>query len=168
MTLTELNELNADEAYSWFNQCCVASRWCKLMLDGMPFKDKAALLHHAQQTWAQCENTDYLEAFEGHPMIGDIASLRAKYASTKTLASNEQQGAAEADEASLIELNQINHLYLAKHGFIFIICATGLSAQTMLNELKLRYVNTTSTEIVCAAAEQLKITLLRINKGLSH
>jgi 2-oxo-4-hydroxy-4-carboxy-5-ureidoimidazoline decarboxylase len=168
MTLTDLNELNADEAYSWFNQCCVSSRWCKLMLEGMPFNSVEALISLAQQSWQQCAVADYLEAFEGHPMIGDVDSLRAKYASTKTLASNEQQGAAQADEATLVELSALNHQYLAKHGFIFIICATGLSAQTMLTALKQRYANDTPNEISLAAIEQLKITLLRLNKGLSQ
>ena len=101
-------------------------------------------------------------------MIGDVDSLRAKYASTKNLASNEQQGAAQADEATLVELSALNHQYLAKHGFIFIICATGLSAQTMLTALKQRYANDTPSEISLAAIEQLKITLLRLNKGLSQ
>ncbi|MDP5031616.1 MAG: 2-oxo-4-hydroxy-4-carboxy-5-ureidoimidazoline decarboxylase [Paraglaciecola sp.] len=168
MTLSELNELPSDEAFSWFSQCCVSSHWCKLMVDALPFSDLASLLSWAQQNWQACSKLDYLEAFDGHPMIGDVASLRAKYASTKALASKEQQGAAEADEATLIELSEMNHKYLAKHGFIFIICATGLSALTMLNALKARYDNDTATEISLAAAEQLKITLLRINKGLSH
>ncbi|NKX19570.1 OHCU decarboxylase, partial [Alteromonadaceae bacterium A_SAG8] len=51
-------------------------------------------------------------------------------------------------------------------GFIFIICATGLSAQTMLEALQARLPNTTQQEITNAAAEQIKITLLRINKAL--
>ena len=166
MTLNELNKLKTDEAFAWFSHCCVASYWCELMVESMPYQDLASLLEHSQTAWAQCGNSDYLEAFEGHPMIGDVASLRAKYASTKELASNEQQGATQADEATLQALHQLNHAYLAKHGFIFIICATGLSAQTMLSALQSRINNDTATEITLAAAEQLKITHLRINKGL--
>ncbi|HBL20462.1 MAG TPA: OHCU decarboxylase, partial [Alteromonas mediterranea] len=60
-----------------------------------------------------------------------------------------------------------NQAYLDKHGFIFIICATGLSAQTMLEALQARLPNSTQQEIVNAAAEQIKITLLRINKSIS-
>ena len=168
MTVNELNNLTAEQALLWFSQCCVAQRWCALMVEARPYASIGALTSQATNSWAQCAEKDYLEAFEGHPMIGDMASLRAKYASTKTLASNEQQGAAQADESTLTELSELNHLYLAKHGFIFIICATGLSAQSMLAALKARINNSTQHEIQFAAAEQLKITLLRINKGLSH
>ena len=166
MTLNDLNNMNNDEAFTWFSQCCVAAYWCELMVESMPYKDLASLLDHSQTAWQQCKESDYLEAFEGHPMIGDVATLRAKYAATKNLASNEQQGASIADEATLQTLHKLNHDYLDKHGFIFIICATGLSAQTMLNALQSRIVNDTATEIALAAAEQLKITQLRINKGL--
>jgi 2-oxo-4-hydroxy-4-carboxy-5-ureidoimidazoline decarboxylase len=166
MTLNELNKLNSDEAFAWFSHCCVASYWCELMVESLPYKDLAYLLEHSQTAWQQCAESDFIEAFEGHPMIGDVASLRAKYAATKKLASHEQQGATEADEATLQKLHQLNQAYLAKHGFIFIICATGLSAQTMLGALQSRIDNDTATEITLAAAEQLKITQLRINKGL--
>lgn len=168
MTLSELNALSETQASAWFSQCCVAPRWCNLMIKARPYHSVTALLTQAQTSWAQCHTQDYLAAFEGHPMIGDVASLRAKYASSKTLATNEQQGAAQADEATLTELSELNHQYLAKHGFIFIICATGLSAHTMLDALKQRIINDTPTEISLAANEQLKITLIRINKGLSH
>ena len=168
MTLSELNALKDEQAYKWFSQCCVATYWCELMVESLPYADLAALLEHAQTAWQQCNDSDFKQAFEGHPMIGDMASLRAKYASTKELAGNEQQGAAQADEQTLAALSDLNHRYLAKHGFIFIICASGLSAQSMLMALRERYKNDTATEIKLAAAEQLKITLLRINKGLSH
>jgi 2-oxo-4-hydroxy-4-carboxy-5-ureidoimidazoline decarboxylase len=108
-----------------------------------------------------------LTAFEAHPMIGDVNSLRKKYATTKNMASNEQQGANGADDKTLHDLALANHDYLNKHGFIFIICASGLSAKTMLHALMLRLPNDTTTEITLAAAEQIKITLLRLEKGLN-
>jgi 2-oxo-4-hydroxy-4-carboxy-5-ureidoimidazoline decarboxylase len=59
----------------------------------------------------------------------------------------------------------MNREYVNKHGFIFIICASGLSAEAMLNELEIRLPNSTNTEIEKAAQEQIKITLLRIKKA---
>lgn len=100
-------------------------------------------------------------------MIGDLSSLRAKFASTKGLANSEQSGAARASEATLKILQQANIDYVNKHGFIFIICATGLSAEVMLIELQKRIGNSTPEEIEKAAQEQLKITLLRIQKALT-
>ena len=166
MKLTQLNALALADAHDWFSHCCASTRWCELMVAGRPYHSTEQLLDMAKVNWAKCSKADFLQAFEAHPMIGDVASLRAKYAATKQLASNEQQGAAQADEATLAALADKNHQYLAKHGFIFIICATGLSAQTMLDALSARLPNDTAKEITNAAVEQLKITLLRIQKGL--
>jgi 2-oxo-4-hydroxy-4-carboxy-5-ureidoimidazoline decarboxylase len=99
-------------------------------------------------------------------MIGDVNSLREKYAATKNMASNEQQGATDADIETLQNLATANHEYQNRHGFIFIICASGLSANTMLDAVLLRLHNDTATEMTLAAREQIKITLLRLEKGL--
>jgi 2-oxo-4-hydroxy-4-carboxy-5-ureidoimidazoline decarboxylase len=66
-----------------------------------------------------------------------------------------------------LALKNANQAYLDKHGFIFIICATGLSADAMLDALNERLPHTTDKEIQLAAQEQLKITLLRINKAIN-
>ena len=83
------------------------------------------------------------------------------------MASGEQSGAASADEQTLTELSALNKSYLEKFGFIFIVFATGKSAAEMLALLKARIGNQRDQEIQNAAAEQLKITLLRIDKLFS-
>lgn len=167
MTIEELNKLETKLLKDWFMQTCTAQSWCQLMVDGRPYDSLTALKSAAQNHWQSMQNDDFLEAFKGHPMIGDVNSLRKKYANTKALASNEQSGVKAASEKVLLELSKRNKEYYEKHGFIFIICATGLSAEHMLNELEKRLVNDTQTEINNAAKEQLKITLLRIDKALN-
>ena len=54
-----------------------------------------------------------------------------------------------------------------KNGFIFIICATGLSAEKMLSELEIRINNSRKQELINAAKQQINITLLRLNKQLN-
>ena len=166
MTLKELNTLSAEEASSWFEQCCAAKTWVYQMVKARPYSDKNALVNQAKRARAKCSDDDYLEAFTALPMFGDVDSLRKKFANTKAIAAGEQSGTASASEAVLRQLKEANHAYLDKHGFSFIICATGLSAQTMLEALQARLPNTTQQEITNAAAEQIKITLLRINKAL--
>ena len=100
-------------------------------------------------------------------MIGDVNSLREKFKNTKAMASNEQSGAQSASEETLQELHNLNHAYLDKHGFIFIIFATGKSADQMLQALRNRIDNDTATEIANAAAQQLEIAILRINQNLN-
>jgi len=51
-----------------------------------------------------------------------------------------------------------------KNGFIFIVCATGKSAAEMLELLNQRLPNDRAEELKNAAAEQAKITAIRINK----
>lgn len=164
--LEQLNYMDPDKAYTWFMQTCTATQWCELMTKSRPYTSVEQLIESAKQHWSLMQNNDYLEAFEGHPMIGDINSLRDKYAATKKMAGDEQAGTAEASEEVLKALQQANIDYLKKHGFIFIICASGLSAQTMLTALQERLVNSTATEQKIAAQEQLKITLMRISKAL--
>ena len=166
-TLDALNSASKEEAIDWFMQTCTASRWCKLMSEARPFSSVESLQACAAEIWQSMQNADFMEAFEGHPMIGDVSSLRAKYANTKALATNEQSGTANTTEATLQALHTFNLDYLNKHGFIFIICATGLSAEAMLEKLQARLPNETNIEIQTAANEQLKITQLRINKALT-
>jgi 2-oxo-4-hydroxy-4-carboxy-5-ureidoimidazoline decarboxylase len=168
LSLQALNNFTNKEAEQWFSQCCAAPKWSKGMAKALPLTDFDSLVKAAKQIWQQCSTPDFLTAFEAHPMIGDVNSLRKKYAATKNMASNEQQGANDADDKTLHDLALANHNYLNKHGFIFIICASGLSAKTMLDALMSRLQNDTATEITLAAAEQLKITLLRVEKGLEN
>jgi 2-oxo-4-hydroxy-4-carboxy-5-ureidoimidazoline decarboxylase len=164
-SLLALNEATENEAQAWFMQTCTSERWCRKMVKQRPFANLEALNSQANLQWQTMTSPDYIEAFSGHPMIGDINTLRKKYANTKALASNEQSGTQGASEETLHKLQQMNKAYLDKHGFIFIICATGLSADAMLNKLEKRLPNSTESEMENAAQEQMKITLLRINKA---
>jgi 2-oxo-4-hydroxy-4-carboxy-5-ureidoimidazoline decarboxylase len=57
-------------------------------------------------------------------------------------------------------------LYEEKFGYIFIVCATGKSADEMLGLLKSRLSNSPNEEIQVAADEQNMITKLRLEKLL--
>jgi 2-oxo-4-hydroxy-4-carboxy-5-ureidoimidazoline decarboxylase len=166
MKIETLNMIPASEAAAWFEQCCAATCWIESMVAARPYSDIQHIETQAAIAWSTCDKTDVLEAFTAHPMIGDVDSLRKKFANTKSIAAGEQAGTSQASEATLLELKKANQTYLDKHGFIFIICATGLSADAMLDALNERLPHTTDEEIQLAAHEQLKITLLRINKAI--
>ena len=55
-----------------------------------------------------------------------------------------------------------NDAYLKRFGFIFIVCATGKTAEEMLTLLRDRLSNDRATELRIAAEEQAKITALRL------
>lgn len=163
-TLTQLNNLSVAQAKALLMQMCSCETWCEKVLQARPFEKFHSLEQAADFAWQQLSETDYLQAFDGHPKIGDVNSLRAKYANTKALASGEQAAVNQADEAILHDLAILNEQYLTKFGFIFIVCASGKSAEQMLALLKARLPNDKTAELNNGAAEQRKIFQLRLAK----
>ena len=166
MDVADFNRLPDDEAHAALALCCVSERWIRGMLAGRPFASREALLAHSDALWSSLGEGDYLEAFEGHPKIGDVASLREKYAASGSLAAHEQSGVAGADESLLMRLAAGNARYEARFGFIFIVCASGKSAGEMCELLEQRLENSRETELRLAAEEQRKILTLRLEKML--
>lgn len=167
MELHELNTLSIAQLKEELTKCCGSASWVKKMLQHFPAKSTDNLLRAAEKEWDECNETDWKEAFTHHPKIGDLASLKKKFASTAQWASGEQSAVHGASEGTLEALAEGNRLYEEKFGYIFIICATGKGAGEMLNELESRLLNTEEEEILVAAAEQNKITQLRLKKLLS-
>lgn len=166
-SLAELNALSAEQANFAFTQCCTASLWVQAMVAARPFESIEQCQQQALVFWQGLGESDFLEAFEGHPKIGDVSNLRAKYAHTKALASGEQSAVSEADEATIQALAEGNQQYQDQNGFIFIVCATGKSAAEMLSLLQARLANNREQELTIAAEQQSQITAIRINKLLS-
>lgn len=166
MNLAQLNSLTVEQATQCFMQCCTSSTWVSAMVQSRPFTDRHDLTAKADLAWRGLAEKDYLEAFDGHPQIGNVDTLRAKYANTKALASGEQSAVSQASEQIIAALAKGNADYLKKFGFIFIVCATGKSAEQMLALLAARLPNDKTTELVNAAEEQRKIFHLRLEKLL--
>ena len=128
--------------------------------------NKDDLYQKSESIWFSLSSKDWLEAFIHHPKIGDIDSLRKKFHNTKSISENEQSGVNDAAESTLKDLAESNQLYEDKFGFIFIVCATGKSADEMLALIKIRLNNNANAEMRNAAKEQNKITQLRLEKLL--
>lgn len=167
MTLEELNHLNQTELKKELTKCCGSSVWVTKMCADFPVQLKEELFQKAEEIWYHCKKEDFLEAFEHHPKIGDMNSLKEKFASTSTWASGEQSGINQAGTDTIEALAKGNRDYENKFGHIFIVCATGKTAGEMLNLLQERLSNDANTEINIAMAEQNKITKLRLEKLLS-
>jgi OHCU decarboxylase len=163
-TATTLNAMDETNARVALTNCCAADAWVKRMLTQRPFADDDAVLAAAAAVAETLGDADWLEAFAAHPRIGDVDSLRKKYAATKNLAAGEQAGVDGAADLTLTELAALNRQYAERFGFIFIVFATGKSAAEMLTILKRRIDNTRDEELKNAAAEQLQITRLRLQK----
>ena len=163
MNLQELNELNEIDAKEVFSRCCSASNWVNDMVNARPYKDIDAVQARAVKVWRTMEKPDFMEAFDGHPKIGDPESLADKYRNTHALASDEQSSVEVASEEVIHKLAIANQQYKQKFGYIFIICATGKTADQMLDLINRRIYNDPESELAIAATEQQKITAIRIS-----
>jgi 2-oxo-4-hydroxy-4-carboxy-5-ureidoimidazoline decarboxylase len=157
-----LNSLDEAAVRTALTNCCASQAWVDAMLAARPFADDEAVEEAAEAAATRLTEADWLEAFAAHPLIGDADSLRKKYAATKSLAAGEQLGVEAASDATLQELSALNREYADRFGFIFIIFATGKTADEMLAILKRRLNNPRSRELLSAAGEQMKITKLRL------
>ena len=166
MTIESLNSLIYSEANEQFELCCGAANWVIKMNQNRPFQNKDDLYQKSESIWFSLSSKDWLEAFIHHPKIGDIDSLRKKFHNTKSISENEQLGVNDAAESTLKDLAESNQLYEDKFGFIFIVCATGKSADEMLAMIKIRLNNNVNAEMLNASKEQNKITKLRLEKLL--
>jgi OHCU decarboxylase len=128
------------------------------MLTHRPFTSGEQLSRAADQEWSKCGPDDWHEAFSHHPRIG--AAVSGKEAS-------EQAGAQSAPGSVREELAQVNREYEEKFGHIYIVCATGKTAEEMLSIARARLCNDADTELRIAAEEQRKIMQLRLRKLLS-
>lgn len=167
-----LNALSHDEARRAFTHACGAERWVDGMLSARPFDSTEHMLQAAEQLWNALPEPDVLEALRHHPRIGaDLAVLRARFfASEAALAASarEQAQVAQASEATLRALRDANAAYEARFGFVFLVFATGKSADEMLALCTARLGNDRHTELDNARREHVKITALRLSRIGEH
>lgn len=166
MTLDQLNALPEGEARDAFARCCGASRWVERMVARRPFVGVRSLLGIAFGFWMGLGPDDWREAFTHHPRIGDLESLKRRFASTADLATREQSAVAAASRVVLEALAEGNRAYEERFGYIFIVFASGRSAEEMLALLKDRLGNDPEDELKIAAKEQWKIMRLRLDTML--
>jgi 2-oxo-4-hydroxy-4-carboxy-5-ureidoimidazoline decarboxylase len=162
MAPSRIDDAPLEEASALLMACCGSSRWVDRMLGRRPFGSRAALLSAAREEWFALSADHWREAFEHHPKIGDASALRTRFAATRHLSEREQAGVASAADEIMEALAEGNRAYQKKFGFIFIVCASGRSAEEMLDRLLTRLPNDPAAEILIAAEEHAQITARRL------
>ena len=172
--LARLHALPADDARAALRRCCGSTRWADAMAAARPFEDAPALLRIAERTWWSLDEAAHREAFAAHPRIGATGATgatrdaHAPAGGDTAWSAGEQRAAATADASILAELAEANRIYHERHGLLFIVCATGRSAEAMLADLRARTPRSLADELRTAAEEQIKITRLRLHKLLGE
>jgi len=168
ITLENLNALSKADAFTKFEQCCVSKNWVNVMVVNRPFANEDELIKKAAAIWFNdCSEDDFKEAFTGHPKIGDVKSLKEKFANAKEWASGEQSKMSEANNTTILALSEANTAYENKFGYIFIVSASGKSANEMLAIINERLQHNIEDELFVAMNEQHKITVIRLQKMIA-
>jgi OHCU decarboxylase len=164
--LEQLNCAAEETAQSAFTSCCGSQTWARMMTEARPFAGVTALIKQAEEIWQNLEPAHWLEAFAAHPKIGARKAAPKQQLQSAEWSRGEQSGTQTANAAVLDALAEANRLYEKKFGYIFIVCATGKSAEEMLDLCRRRLKNDAASEIRVAAREQRKITEIRLKKLL--
>ncbi len=153
MTLAEFNALPSAQAESLLMDCCGSSGWAAGVSSRRPFENTETLHKSADAIWWNLERADWLEAFSHHPQIGDKPASGSEAA--RQWAAGEQSGARAASDDVKTRMARSNRAYFEKFGYIYIVCATGKSAEGMLAILNQRLQNDAPSELSFAAEQQL-------------
>ena len=131
-----------------------------------PFASEEEMMDIAAAVWNDLGTKDWLEAFAAHPKIGETKAAKTQQRQSADWSAREQAGIESAGDRLKQDLAAANAAYYEKFGFIFIVCATGKTAEEMLELCRTRFDNDRETEIANAAKEQQKITEIRLRKLL--
>jgi 2-oxo-4-hydroxy-4-carboxy-5-ureidoimidazoline decarboxylase len=160
MNLGSFNAAPAQDAERTVLACCASGTFAKAIAGRRPYPDQAALLTAIDTVFSALSWGDIVEAMREHPRIGD-RSVRGG------MSAAEQSGAAAASDEVRQGLVDGNVAYEQRFGHVFLICASGLSGQEMLDQLRARLDNDEEAERAVVRAELKKITRLRMTKMLS-
>ncbi|AYF79568.1 2-oxo-4-hydroxy-4-carboxy-5-ureidoimidazoline decarboxylase [Nocardia yunnanensis] len=160
MTLVEFNSTAGEELRPDLLTCCDAPTWADGVLADRPYADIDSLLARASELAAGLSGAEVDRALSAHPRIGD----RVQGSDTHSAWSRQEQSGVSQDESVAAQLLEGNLAYEQRFGKVFLICATGLSAEQILASLNQRLTNDDETEAKVVAEELRKIAVLRLRK----
>jgi allantoicase len=155
--LEYLNSLTEPEARRFFETACASEPWVLSMLDRRPYSGMEDVINGAAAAFELLGESDWLEAFSGHPRIGEKGDRNAN---------QEQAGVRDAAADILAAVADANRRYEERFGFTYIVYASGKSAEEMLAIAEVRLESTREEEIETASREQRGITDTRLRRML--
>ena len=150
------------EAAALLETCCGSTVWVQGMIVRRPFGTLHVMQQVADDLWWSLAPDDWREAFDHHPRIGEQAATAPQSAQARAMSSDEQRGVSLAGADLRQALADGNREYERRFGHIYLVSAAGKSADELLAILRSRLTNDPATELQTAAAEQAKITRLRL------
>ncbi|HLF44081.1 MAG TPA: allantoicase [Acidimicrobiia bacterium] len=152
-----LNSLTESAARRFLRTACASGSWVASMLAQRPFAGLRDIHTGAENAFDLLEEADWLEAFSGHPRIGETGDEAAN---------REQAGVQAAEKNTLEALAEANRAYEDRFGFTYIVYAAGKTAEEMLAIAESRLGRPREHEIEVASREQRAITTTRLRSML--
>lgn len=142
--VAELDLSPVDVATHALRPVCASTVWLDEVVTNRPYGSISALIAASESAFAVLSWSDILEAISVHGRIG---------------------AAADAPESIHAALLSGNAEYEARFGYVFMICAEGLSAEQMLSSLAERLGNDPSGEQAIVRNELGKVIDGRLRKA---
>ena len=160
LSLDALNAAEPELAERELLACCAARRWADELIVRRPYHDVETLERVSDAIFAELTWADIEQGLSAHPRIGERAQGETREAAW----SRAEQSAAAGDEHIQERFLAGNRDYEQRFGHVFLICATGLDAETLLGALNNRLTNDELTEQAVVRQELRKIATLRLRK----
>ena len=176
--VAELNEATVATAAGLLRPACASTRWIEQMVSGRPHGSLPALVAASDATIAALDWPDIEHALTAHPRIGDrlpdhgVPPGREDREDRSAppdredrevgWSRQEQSGTRDAGPDLQAGLRAGNAAYTERFGHVFLICATGMSAASMLAALQARLGHDPGTEREVVRDELTKIVRLRL------
>lgn len=162
-TLDEFNAADPDSVAQPLRSCLDIPEWVEEVVARRPYPDVRSLYvagwaASADLTWEQVSG-----ALDRHPRIGEQKAAAARSATESAWSASEQSGVQLTEAQALAEGNRT---YEERFGHIFLICASGLSGDQILAELRARLANDVEAERLVVVRELRKIADLRLRKAV--
>lgn len=164
--LARLNALPPKQAEAALLTCCGSREWAWRMAAMRPFRTEPRLYDAAHEVWWALDREAWLEAFRSHPRIGERKADAEQTAREQAWSRTEQAGMDAAAEHIRDAIAELNQWYEQRFGYIYLVCASGKTAEHLLANLEERLRNSPDAEIRVAAEEQAKIIWLRLSRLL--
>jgi len=168
LAVRRLDALPIIDARAELAACLASARWVDAMLLARPFRTPSRVLEAATGAWGLTNKDGWREAIAAHPRIGEKAAASGpeKAEVAKGWSKQEQSGMASATAEQRAAMAAGNAAYEVKHGFIYLACATGKTAEELLHIQKSRLDQTAEVEHRTVAEELGKIMTIRLEKLL--
>jgi 2-oxo-4-hydroxy-4-carboxy-5-ureidoimidazoline decarboxylase len=161
--LNAFNTLPDGQARAALLAVCSSPAWAGEMVAGRPYRSVDALLERADRAVTNLSEAEVDAALAGHPKIGERA---APSHDDRGWSRQEQSTVDAATPGTLSALAAGNAAYERRFGHVYLVNATGKSAETMLEILNERLDNDPATERAVVRAELAKINRIRLVKLL--